>query len=130
MIVLPSLLNEPLASARWPRNATEAMAQDLKSRVSSERVRRLAPDEGMIYLFPQSFLAVRERTKSEPFWNWPMAAPQGIDFDLAVDIADFGIGSDAPILLDYRVNPLEPQVIRLQWLGSGKDNKWVEMAPD
>jgi hypothetical protein len=57
-----------------------------------------------------------------------MAAPEGIDFDLALDIGDFGLGSDAPILLDYRVDAENPRVIRLRWSPGGEDNRWVVMA--
>lgn len=83
----------------------------------------------MVYLLAPPFHTVREQSRSNPFWTWPMAAPDGIDFDLALDIGDFGMGSDAPILLDYRVSLVEPRVIRLQWSNDGKDNKWVVMAP-
>jgi hypothetical protein len=58
-----------------------------------------------------------------------MADPGGIDFDLALDIADFGLGSDAPILLDYREDTTNPRVIRLRWQ-QGTPNQWVIMAPD
>jgi hypothetical protein len=33
---------------------------------------------------------------------------------LSVDIADFGMGSDSPILLDYRPDVSNPAVIRLK----------------
>ena len=73
--------------------------------------------------------AVWGRSEVNPFWRSDMAAPHGIDFDLALDIGDFGLGSDAPILLDYREDAAEPRVIRLRWVGSGKCNEWVVMAP-
>ena len=47
-----------------------------------------------------------------------------------LDIGDFGLGSDAPILLDYRGDVANPRVIRLRWAGGGKGNEWVVMAPD
>ena len=61
-----------------------------------------------------------------------MSAPSEIDFDLCLDIGDFGIGSNAPILLDFRENPENPRLIRLRWEGGGGeiDNHWVVMAPD
>jgi hypothetical protein len=130
MLAVPCLLEELLASGRWPRDTKEAMAQNLKSRVPPERVQRLAPEEDTIYLLPPPFQTVREKSKGNPFWTCPMAAPDGIDFDLALDIADFGIGSDAPILLDYREDAVNPRVIRLRWSSYGGENKWVVMAPD
>jgi hypothetical protein len=130
MLAVPRLLEDLLAAGRWPRNAAEAIAQNLKSLVAPERVRSLAPEESMIYLLPPPFLTVRKRSKHEPYWTSPLADPGGIDFDLALVIADFGLGSDAPILLDYREDAADPRVIRLRWPGSGSPNQWVVMAPD
>ncbi|AGA28281.1 hypothetical protein Sinac_4062 [Singulisphaera acidiphila DSM 18658] len=84
----------------------------------------------MIFLFAPPFHTVRERASSNPYWMDPLAAPSEIDFDLALDIGDFGLGSDAPILLDYREDPEMPRVIRLRWPPDGCANHWVMMAPD
>ena len=92
MLAIPRLLEELLAGGRWTRNASEAMAQNLKSRVPRERVRALAPDEDLLYLLPPPFQTEREKSKVNPYWNSPMAAPDAIDFDLAVDIGDSGSG--------------------------------------
>lgn len=46
--------------------------------------------------------------------------------DLAIVIADFGIGSDAPILLYYLKSKTEPVVINLDWQEDG--NSWVVVA--
>jgi hypothetical protein len=129
MLVLPPLLEELIATGRWPRNSTESLAQNLKSRVAPERVKALAPEEDWLYLFPPPFQTVREKSKNNPYWMSPMSAPDGIDFDLALDIGDFGLGSDAPILLDYREDEKNPRVIRLRWR-AGEPNRWVVMAPD
>ena len=40
--------------------------------------------------------------------RFDLAAPAEIDFDLGLVIGNFGLGSDAPILLDYRENPANP----------------------
>jgi hypothetical protein len=50
--------------------------------------------------------------------------------EASVEIADFGLGADATILLDYRSGPANPQVIHLDWAGHGISNHWVVMAPD
>jgi hypothetical protein len=50
--------------------------------------------------------------------------------EAAIEIADFGLGSDAPILLDYRASPTDPSVIRLCWPADGRPNLWKVMAPD
>lgn len=128
MLAVPQLLKDLLVCGRWPRN-TEEMS---RFRVAPERIAKLAPEETFLCLLPPPFQTVRERSKTNPFWTWPMADPGGIDFDLALDIGDFGLGSDAPILLDYRDDPMNPRVLRLWWspVGKGDNNKWVVMAPD
>jgi hypothetical protein len=124
------LLEELIAAGRWPGDKKQAMAQNLKPRASPERVQALAPEEQRLYLLPPPFLAVRQKNEVNPFWLSDMAAPRGIDFDLALDIGDFGLGSDAPILLDYREDAANPRVIRLRWSGNGKANEWVVLTPD
>jgi hypothetical protein len=130
MLAVPRLLNELVAVGRWPRDTKEAMAQNLKSLAPLERIQLLAPEEQWLYLLPPPFCTVRKKSKGNPVWLSEMAAPHGIDFDLVLDIGDFGLGSDAPILLDYRKDAANPRVIRLRWSGKGKANEWVVMAPD
>jgi len=45
----------------------------------------------------------------------------------AVDIGDFGIGSDSPILLDYRDNEKDPSVIYLDY-SNAPITHWVKCA--
>jgi len=130
MLAVPRLLDELIAAGRWPRDSKEAMAQNLKCLVPPERVQALAAEEQLLYLLPPPFYTVRQKSEGNPFWFSDMAAPCGINFDLALDIGDFGLGSDAPILLDYREDVVNPRVIRLRWSGCGKANEWVVMAPD
>jgi hypothetical protein len=130
MLAVPRLLDELVATGRWPRDSKEAMAQNLKSLASPERVQALAAEEKWLYLLPPPFYTVRQKSEGNSFWLSDMAAPSGIDFDLALDIGDFGLGSDAPILLDYREDSTNPRVIRLRWSGNGKANEWVVMAAD
>jgi hypothetical protein len=79
---------------------------------------------------PPPFVTVRDESESNLFWYSDMAAPRGISFDMSLIIGDFGLGSDAPILLDYRADEANPRVIRLRWSRNGTGNEWVEMAPD
>jgi hypothetical protein len=130
MLTVPRLLDELVTAGRWPRDSKEAMAQNSKCLVSPERVQALAPEEKLLYLFPLPFLTVSQKSEGNPFWFSDMAAPSGIDFDLVLEIGDFGLGSDAPILLDYREDSANPRVIRLRWSDNGKANEWVVMAPD
>ena len=129
MIVVPPLLEALLAAGRWPRTADEALAQNLTPLAAPERVRAMAPEESWLYLLPPPFLTVRDKSRHNLLWAWPESDPGGIDFDLALDIGDFGLGSDAPILLDYRESATNPRVIRLR-CKPGEPNRWVAMAPD
>jgi len=46
--------------------------------------------------------------------------------NLAVAIGDFGLGSDAPLMLDYWRSPESPCVLRLQWSQDG--NQWIKVS--
>lgn len=73
-------------------------------------------------------MTVREKSKENKYWLHEHSAPHMIDFELAIDIGDFGLGSDAPILLDYRTDKTNPSIIRLKWSSDGTNNEWVPMA--
>jgi hypothetical protein len=132
MLQLPDLLLEMLANGRWPRNAQEERAQNLWPRVPPERVRRLMPGESDLYLLAPPFTTIRIRSEHEPWWLSADAAAHEIDVDLAIDIGDFGLGSEVPLLLDYRDRMDRPRVLRLcrSDEASGDANHWVEVAPD
>ena len=130
MLKLPALLECLLAEGRWPRTPEEALRQNLSPLVSTSRIQQFAPEESRIYLFAPPFHTVAEQATTNPHWCEPQSAPHEIDFTLALDIGDFGLGSDAPILLDYRASRSVPRVIRLRWPERGGDNHWVEVAPD
>jgi hypothetical protein len=46
----------------------------------------------------------------------------------SIVMADFGPGSDAPILLDYRFDLARPRVLRLKWGPAARNNTWVIAA--
>jgi hypothetical protein len=96
-----------------------------------ERIHLFAPEQDRIYLISPPFHTVAERRGVRPgdkFWS-SFAAPDGISPELSIDIGAFGLGSDAPILLDYRENSSDPSVIRLviRWQ-LGQPNLWVRCA--
>jgi hypothetical protein len=130
MLQLPLTLQQLLAAGRWPRNHEEAKNQDLKPLVSVECIKRLAPEEHSLYLFPPPFATVAEHAVDNKFWLDKESAPSEIEFELALYIGDFGLGSDSSILLDYRADRVEPRVLRLRWSNKGQDNHWIEAAPN
>ncbi len=124
-LLIPPLLEAMLAEGRWPRTADEATRQNLHSRVPEDRNRALR----RIYLYAPPFHTVAR-----------IAAGGGRDFyaqygvlhelvpEASVEIGDFGLGSDTPILLDYRADAQEPRVIQLEWGRHGEANSWVILA--
>jgi hypothetical protein len=83
MLAVPRLLDELVTAGRWPRDSKESLAQNLKPLAPPERIRALAPEEDWLYLLPPPFYTVRHQSEGNPFWLSDMAAPHGIDFDLA-----------------------------------------------
>jgi hypothetical protein len=130
VVKIPQLLTQLIAEGRWPATGAEAQAQNFRPLVPEERVKLLAPDERMILLNCPPFLTVRESALDNSFWCELWVNPSGIDFDLAIDIAGFEFGSDAPILLDYRQDLANPRVIRAQWSDEARAHRWVLMAED
>ncbi|MAT70917.1 MAG: hypothetical protein CMJ58_15490 [Planctomycetaceae bacterium] len=115
-------------SGRWPKDYESSIQQNLKSLATPENIALLAPEEAMLFLLPPPFVTVRRQAAENDYWLHEHSAPHMIDFDLAIQIGDFGLGSDAPILLDYRADRSNPSVIRLKWSNDGTKNKWVRMA--
>jgi hypothetical protein len=128
---VPLLLLETLDSGRWPRTVDEANRQNLFPLVPEDRIRRLAPEEATIYLYPPPFATVARHLSGEgaDFYRRFGVVEQLVP-EVAIEIGDFGLGSDAPILLDYRDSLTDPSVIRLCWPGDGQANVWRLMAPD
>ena len=64
-----------------------------------------------------------------------MSAAHELDLDAAVLLGDFGLGSDAPIVLDCRATHRRP-VLRLEWFDTGRrsteehgaSNHWIDLA--
>jgi hypothetical protein len=128
---IPEELIALLQTGRWPGTAQEANGQNLRpGLIRPERVRTIADDESLVFLYPPPFSTVESlRRSGERFWDEAYAAPQEISFAHSVPIGDFGLGSDAPIMLDYRADPSSPAVIRLRWSPNGRQaNRWVPVA--
>jgi hypothetical protein len=129
-LTVPKRLVALIESGLWPRTSAEELQQNIKSLVPKERIQLFAPEERKIYLVKPPFHTVaRLKTRGEEkFWS-TFAAPEGISSEVSVVIGDFGLGSDSPILLDYRQDLASPAVIRLQLRKAhGDSNVWVRCA--
>ncbi len=130
-LVLPAKLMELLASGVWPSEERDLQRQNLEQIVSLEAVRRVAPDENALVLFPPPFETIATRIeRGELFWTWPEAAPSQIDPEKTLLIGDFGLVSDTGLVLDYRETG-EPKVLRLRWHfpNPEENNKWEQVSP-
>ncbi len=127
---IPRRLLSLIESGRWPNEAGEAMRQNIRSIVPKERIHLFAPNEDRLYLFAPPFHTVTTRMLGSEgnFWS-KYGVLDGIALELCLNIGDFGLGSDSPILLDYRANHQNPAVIRLLWKCPGP-NVWVRCADD
>lgn len=133
----PSLIDALVASGRWPATPQAALRQNIEPLVSPERIAAVAPGEDWLYLYPPPFQSVASDVAAHRANGWTFWAEHGaideLDPDRALLIGDFGPGSDAPILLDYRQGD-DPGVLKLAWpppadgdSGPGS-TEWVAIA--
>src|SRR5262245_29417475 len=133
---VPEELEALINAGRWPRDREHERQQNLHPLVPAAWVRAFAQEESFIYLLHPPFYSVRQLVDGgeHDFWTSPNAAPNEISFDHSLVIADFGLGSDSPVVLDYRAVHDGPKVLRLKWghgpWGAHGDNHWVEVAPN
>jgi hypothetical protein len=128
---LPARLVELIDDGTWPSTHEQELAQNLLPLVTPAALQRVVPDEHRLYLLCPPFRSFRERIEAgSSYWNGPDAALDQVDPDRALDIGDFGLGSDTVLALDYRGSDTEPVVIRLQWRDAAAGgNRWVTVAP-
>ena len=128
---LPSELTDLIAAGTWPLTQAEANRQNVSAGpIPGELVERLVPGESQLFLLPPPFRTIAERCGGgerdgceRNFWQEYGALDQ-IDAERAVVIGDFGFGSDAVIVLDYRQAP-SPSLIRLAWTDGALRPSWV-----
>ena len=127
--ILPPTLTHLIEIGVWPSDLDSE--NKISYSIRTERVKRIASDESKIYLYAPPFSTVAKCGSDHEFWQKFGALAQ-IDAELALIIADFGLGADSPIILDYARNRLNPPVLRLQWLGKNGNvqNEWTQIASD
>ncbi len=134
---VPPLLDALVASGRWPATPQASLRQNVEPLVSPERITALAPGEEWLYLYPPPFKSVASHVADHEINGWSFWVESGalheLDPDRALIIGDFGLGSDTPILLDYRQGD-DPGVLRLAWPPSVEGDSppgsitWVVLA--
>jgi hypothetical protein len=127
-LAIPQEIAQLVNQGIWPRDHASSLKQNLKSIIPADVIRKFAPEENSLYLYPPPFHTAQDEidNQKDSFWLDPRSAIHEIDPGLSVIIGDFGLGSDAAIILDYRDSLSEPRVMRLCWAESG--NHWIECA--
>ena len=121
-LIVPKQLLELIEKGIWPRTIDEANKQHIKTIIPLTKLKEFAPDEDGIYFYTFPFTRISDALmKQYDYWINYGAIDQ-IDPNLALIIADFGLGSDTLLILDYRENINSPTLYRLKW---GKVNHWV-----
>lgn len=125
---IPPLLLSLIEAGVWPSRRDAVAEQSGRSLIPEDRNRRLRG----ICLYPPPFKTLAETGagKDPNDFYARHGAMHELVPDATIEIADFGVGADSPILLDYRRGPSNPRVIFLEWPGGDGENYWVEMAPD
>ena len=135
----PKLLTELMREDLWPNSHEQAIQQNLKKRISPDIVKSMVDSESEIFLYPnpkqtlaEEHKASKKRQGNHEFLLAYEKTLDQISPELALFVADFGAGSDAPIALDYRSSKVDPSVIGLKWdddLINSSDNAWVTLSP-
>jgi len=123
---LPHLLKRFLEGGVWP--TTNQNNQEITPLPGKDAAQKLSSDDDRIILAVPPFHSIGDEIRSgNCFWISGVTNPKDIDYEKALIIADFGIGSDSPIILYYE-NVHSPSVMFLQWSGNGQDvrHQWIE----
>lgn len=88
----------------------------------------MVADKSMLFLQSPTFDTARVKSEYNDSWLKPQSDPDGIDSDLAIDIGDFRLRSNLPVLLDNRDSATDPCIIRIHWAPYAKNNRWVHLA--
>jgi hypothetical protein len=122
---LPARLAALLAAGKWTR--PDALAGGMID-LGPGCARCLSKDDDQLVLMPPPFHTIADEiVGGNEWWNTGLTNAGEIDYSKAVIIADFGMGSDSPIILYYGRSP-EPSVMYLKWSGNGAGlrHSWVQ----
>ena len=123
---LPVLLNELIASGVWPTENPNM--QEIEPLLGQDAARQLSPEDDRIVLMAPPFHTIGDEVRGgNDFWRSGVSNPGEIDYNKALIIADFGLGSDSPIILYYDVTD-SPTIMYLRWIGNGQNTlqRWVQ----
>lgn len=123
---LPASLCKLIESGVWPIDSTNS--QELEPLLGKEAAQKLSAQDDRIVLMAPPFHTIADEVQGgNDFWTSGLTNADEIDYEKAVILADFGLGSDSPIILYYRT-PSNPSVMYLRWIGNGENirHQWIE----
>lgn len=127
---LPAELVALIVDHVWPWTVNEVEQQLFWSLVDREATRTV--DQTALHLTLPLVTVARELATPPYYHEVILARWNELETERAVLLGDFGIGSDAPIVLDYRVTPA--RVLTLSWHPRAEGERvaraeWIEVAP-
>ena len=126
---IPSLLVDLIEAGSWAQKSDDVRAQNVAPLLGKEAARKLSPIEEQIVLMAPPFHTIGdELADGNEFWIRDLTNVGEIDYRRAVIIADFGLGTDSPIILYYPQGQPSPVVMYLRWRGDGPAvrHDWVQ----
>ncbi len=127
---LPEKLILLIDSGFWPVTAKEVEAQNEFPLIDEHVVHHAIPDEYRLYLIQPPFKSVEELCAFEDdIWR-EFSVESEFDLSKLIVIADFGLGSDSILVLDYQ-HSTEPALVRLAYshFKDVQENKATAVAP-
>ncbi|MGH8029764.1 MAG: hypothetical protein ACREO3_07515 [Arenimonas sp.] len=119
-----------IAEGCWPASNELSLRQNLRCIVDLCALQAIAPDEPSLFLHAPPFHTVCRHVRPGDARDAEQWAISDIEPSLTVPIADFGMGSDTSLALDYRADARAPTLIRLEWRLPAAPNRWVAAFPD
>jgi hypothetical protein len=123
---LPSGLTSLIESGVWPTEIPNM--QERRPLLGKKAAHALSADDDRIVLMAPPFHTIADEVRGgNYFWTSGLTNVGEIDYENALIIADFGLGSDSPIIL-YFGNSQCPSVKYLRWTGNGDNirHEWIE----
>ncbi len=124
------MLNKLILDGVWPDekwSTAQLTQQEIDPIIGKEGTQKLSPNEDKIVLSSPPFHTIADEVDhGNEFWVSYLTNYGEIDYSNALIIADFGIGSDSPIILYYE-NSEAPKIMYLKWSSNGLSiqHSWV-----
>lgn len=103
--------------------------QECNPILGKEAARKLSQEEDKIILMTPPFHTIADEiTHGNNWWIDGLTNVGEIDYDKAIIIADFGAGTDSPIILYYHPETT-PVIMYLKWSIDGADTTFMDSDP-